>query len=65
MADPDELMTAPAVARLLHVNDQTVRDWAAAGLLQYVRLPSGGRRFRRADVLAILEPVLARQAEEA
>ena len=49
-----ELLTAPAVAALLSVTDETVRKWADQGKIAYITLPSGARRFRRADIDAIL-----------
>lgn len=55
--DPEELLKAPAVAAILGVTDETVRRWAELGRLRHIVLPSGQRRFRRADVEAILQPV--------
>lgn len=49
-----ELLTAPAVAALLSVTDETVRKWADDGKIAFIRLPSGARRFRRSDIEAIL-----------
>lgn len=57
MPDPDELLSASEVAPLLHVTEETVRHWAKTGKLRHVLLPSGQRRYRRADVEAILVPV--------
>lgn len=54
---PDDLLKAPAVAAILGVTDVTVRRWAEDGRLRHIVLPSGQRRFRRDDVLAILQPV--------
>ena len=52
----DELLTAPRVASILSVSDETVRRWADRGLIRSIRLPSGQRRFRRSDVDALLNP---------
>jgi excisionase family DNA binding protein len=54
---PEDLVSALVAGELLQVSDETVRRWAADGLIRYVRLPSGQIRFRRRDILAILEPV--------
>lgn len=45
------------MAAILGVTDETVRRWAEDGRLRHIVLPSGQRRFRRDDVLAILQPV--------
>lgn len=55
MTDTD-LLTAPQVAEALQVSDETVRRWAADGRLPSIVLPSGKRRYRRADIDAILSP---------
>lgn len=54
---PDELLSAAEAAELLQVNEATVRAWAADKRIAHIVLPSGQRRYRRSDVLAILEPV--------
>ena len=52
-----DLMTAAQVAELLQVHYNTVYRWVDEGHLKGFRLPGGrGLRFRRADVLALLEP---------
>ena len=50
----DELLRIGAVATLLGVTVETVRNWDRAGKLNPIRLPSGERRYRRADIEAIL-----------
>lgn len=55
--DAAGLLTAFDVARELNVSPKTVHEWARAGTIAYVRLPSGRLRFSRAVVNAILEPV--------
>lgn len=61
----DEILTAAEAAALLAVTDRTVRNWADTGKLAYIDLPSGQRRFRRSDIEAILEPVVADPGEAA
>ena len=39
-----ELLTVLEVARILRVDDTTVRRWAKSGALDVVRLPSRGQR---------------------
>lgn len=54
-----DLLTAPKVADLLGVSDETVRRWAEDGRLPHITLPSGQRRFRREDIEKILTPTEA------
>lgn len=49
------LMQVRQAARALGVHENTIRRWEERGLLQAVRLPSGVRRFRAADVEAMRE----------
>lgn len=53
----EDLLTAGAVAALLHVSDETVRRWAEDKRLPHVLLPSGHRRYRRSDIDKILTGV--------
>jgi len=46
-------LTAGEVAERLGVTRQTVNDWARAGVLKAITLPSGRKRFRVADIEAI------------
>ena len=39
-----DLLTIPEVARLLRVDDTTVRRWIKRGALEAVALPRGGKR---------------------
>lgn len=48
-----ELMQVREAARALGVSENTIRRWEERGLIPAVRLPSGVRRFRRADVEAV------------
>lgn len=47
------LMSVRASARGLGVHENTLRRWEEKGLIRAVRLPSGVRRFRSEDVLAL------------
>ncbi|MFJ9557965.1 BldC family transcriptional regulator [Nocardiopsis sp. NPDC101807] len=51
---PEKLLTPAEVARLFRVDPKTVTRWAAAGRLSSVRTPGGHRRFREAEVRALL-----------
>lgn len=55
MTTTEYTLTSADVATLLSVTDETVRRWAAEGKLPHVTLPSGHRRFRRADVDQYME----------
>ena len=48
-----ELMQVREAARTLGVSENTVRRWEERGLLHAVRLPSGVRRFRPAEIEAV------------
>jgi len=50
----ERLLTPAEVAALLRVSSKTPSRWALAGKLDCVRTPGGHRRFREADVLALL-----------
>jgi excisionase family DNA binding protein len=54
---PSELLGSREAARIIGVTDETVRRWAADGLIRYIRLPSGQLRFERADVEAVRRPI--------
>jgi predicted site-specific integrase-resolvase len=42
---------------MLRVTRRAMRNWDHAGTLRAIRLPGGGRRYRRDDVLRILGEV--------
>lgn len=50
-----ELLTPSEVARLFGVNPKTVTRWAEAGKLHAVWTIGGHRRYRAAEVYALLE----------
>lgn len=54
MTQTAALLTASDVARLLNTSADTVRRWARDKQLPSVVLPSGGLRFRRADIDALI-----------
>jgi excisionase family DNA binding protein len=47
-------LTSAGAAQLLGVGPSSVKRWADAGLLPSERTPGGHRRFRRAEVLALV-----------
>lgn len=49
------LLTPGEVAALFRVDPKTVTRWAAAGRISSIRTPGGHRRFREAEVRALLE----------
>ncbi|AVP69888.1 BldC family transcriptional regulator [Rhodococcus hoagii] len=50
----EALLTPGQVAALFHVDPKTVTRWAHAGRLGSLRTPGGHRRFREAEVMALL-----------
>lgn len=53
---PDDLLGISEAAEVAHASVTSVRRWADSGALPHVRTPGGQRRFRRADVEALLTP---------
>ena len=58
----ERLLSPGEVATLFRVDPKTVTRWAAAGRISSIRTPGGHRRFREAEVRALLagEPVTPR-----
>lgn len=53
--DPAEpLLTPGEVAAMFRVTGKTVTRWATAGQLTSIRTPGGHRRYRDAEVQALL-----------
>jgi len=50
----DELVRVSEAARIAQLSVDTIRRYADAGQLASSRTPSGQRRFRRADVEALV-----------
>jgi excisionase family DNA binding protein len=48
------LIGSSEAARLLCVDRDTIRRWAKTGKLNSIKMPSGTRKFRRADIEEIL-----------
>src|SRR5438093_13309220 len=48
------LLRAGEVAAVLQVSRRSVAAWANRGLLPYIETPGGHRRFRAADVRALI-----------
>ena len=53
--DATELLTPAEVAKMFHVDPKTVTRWAQAGKLTYMRTLGGHRRYRRDEVVALLQ----------
>lgn len=58
--DEATFLRPSAVALLFGVDTQTVRRWADSGMLATQRTVGGHRRFRRADVEALLSRATGR-----
>jgi excisionase family DNA binding protein len=52
--EADELLTPAEVAALFRVDPKTVTRWAKAGKLTSIRTLGGHRRYRAAEVRALL-----------
>ena len=50
----DRLLTPSEVARMFRVDPKTVNRWANRGRISSLRTPGGHRRYREAEVLALL-----------
>jgi excisionase family DNA binding protein len=50
-----EWLTAPEAAKYLRVDRTTIYRWEKAGILRSYPLPIRGRRFKQADLDALLE----------
>lgn len=51
----EALLTPAEVASRFRVDPKTVTRWAKAGKLSSVRTPGGHRRYRKAEVDALLQ----------
>jgi len=54
MSNHEELMTPGEVARLFAVDPKTVSRWANSGKITTVKTLGGHRRFRAAEIRAML-----------
>ena len=50
----DDLLSPAQVAKAFSVEVKTVTRWAKSGKLPSIRTPGGHRRYRRADIAALL-----------
>jgi excisionase family DNA binding protein len=55
-APPEPLMTPAEVAAIFKVDAKTVTRWAKAGKLTAIRTVGGHRRYKEAEVRALLNP---------
>jgi excisionase family DNA binding protein len=53
--DAETLLTPAEVAALFRVDPKTVTRWAKAGKISSIRTLGGHRRYREAEVRALLE----------
>jgi excisionase family DNA binding protein len=60
---PEPLLTPAEVAALFRVDPKTVTRWAKAGKLTSIRTLGGHRRYREAEVRAVLTGVPAQRSE--
>ena len=56
--EAEKLLTPAEVASLFRVDPKTVTRWAKAGKLNSIRTLGGHRRYREAEVRALLTDVL-------
>jgi excisionase family DNA binding protein len=50
MTDTPKLLTITQAARMLGVSPSGLRRWADKGMVRTIKLPSGYRRFERAEI---------------
>ena len=50
-----ELLTPSEVAKLFRVDPNTVNRWAMAGKLSAIRTLGGHRRYRKEEIIRVLE----------
>jgi excisionase family DNA binding protein len=57
MPEFEPLLTPQQVAQMFRVDPKTVTRWANAGQLTAIRTPGGHRRYREAEIRALLAGV--------
>lgn len=57
-SEVEKLLTPAEVASLFRVDPKTVTRWAKAGKLNSIRTLGGHRRYREAEVRALLSDVI-------
>jgi excisionase family DNA binding protein len=55
-SEAEEYLAPGDVARLLFVSPRTVSRWADQGRIPHVVTLGGHRRFRRSDVVKLIDP---------
>ncbi len=63
--ESETLLTPAEVAALFRVDPKTVTRWAKAGKLSSIRTLGGHRRYREAEVRALLSGIPAQRAPDA
>jgi len=53
--EADNLLTPAEVAALFRVDPKTVTRWAKAGKISSIRTLGGHRRFRKDEIMALLQ----------
>lgn len=53
--NPDDIFTAPQVAKICSVDLKTIHNWVKRGAITHFRTPGHHLRFRRQDILEFLE----------
>ena len=52
------MLTIREVSQILHVHSNTLRRWSDQGIIRAYRIgPRGDRRFKREDIVCILQDV--------
>jgi excisionase family DNA binding protein len=64
-SDTEPLLTPSEVASMFRVDPKTVTRWAKAGKLTSIRTLGGHRRYREAEVRALLAGVSGEPTENA
>jgi excisionase family DNA binding protein len=62
--DEEPLLRTSQVAALLRSSDRTIRTWADAGKLPYIKTLGGRRLFPASGVMAVLQKMRSGRAEE-
>ena len=61
--EPEPLLTPAEVASRFRVDPKTVTRWAKAGKLSAIRTLGGHRRYREAEVVALLQGQIPTQRQ--
>ena len=62
--DVEALLTPAEVASMFRVDPKTVTRWAKSGKLTSIRTLGGHRRYREAEVMALLAGIPAPRVED-